>query len=142
MDVPQEESFNQGQESFEKALSDTNTLVDQSAILIETLPIEYSLKMAIHIGESSVQQVSSNLNYYKYQAKTRKISFTTEVSEIYLQQNQTLKINDREEKQEETSAQDMEIIPAFPKMEIILKIEEITPFCVFYSLKHKVVVSR
>ena len=39
VDVPQEERFNQDWESFEKALSDTNTPIDQDVILIETLPL-------------------------------------------------------------------------------------------------------
>jgi hypothetical protein len=36
----------------------------------------------------------------------------------------------------------MEIIPAFPTAEIVLKIEEILPLDVFYSPKHKAVMSR
>lgn len=39
-------------------------------------------------------------------------------------------------------SKDMEIIATFPTSKIVLNIEEIPPLDVFYSLKHKDVMSR
>lgn len=61
----------------------------------------------------------------------------TQTPEVIYKTSVTIKAFDKP-----LETDDLEIIPIFLTSKVVLKIEEIPPLDVFYSLKHKVVVNR